>query len=43
VQVFNAVGAPLGKFLWERSSRLVGFSWVEDEARRLVSRAPPLA
>jgi hypothetical protein len=34
VQIFNSAGTALGKFLWDRPSRLVAFSWTEDEARR---------
>jgi hypothetical protein len=33
VQIFNAAGAPLGKFLWDRASRLVAFGWTEQEVR----------
>jgi hypothetical protein len=43
VQTFNAAGAPLGKFLWDRTARLVAFGWTEDEvcapARRALCRA----
>lgn len=33
VQIFSAAGVALGKFVWDRPSRLVAFSWTDDEAR----------
>lgn len=33
VQIFDAAGAPLGKFLWDRPARLVTFGWTDQEAR----------
>jgi hypothetical protein len=38
VQIFDAAGAPLGKFLWDRPARLVAFGWTDQEARRLGTR-----
>jgi hypothetical protein len=41
VQIFNSAGAPLGKFLWDRASRLVAFGWTEQEVRLPAVHAPP--
>lgn len=38
VQTFNAAGAPLGKFLWDRPSRLIAFGWTEQEVREVAAR-----
>ena len=37
VQIFDAAGAPLGKFLWDRPTRLVAFGWTDQEVRRCAS------
>lgn len=36
VQIFSAAGAALGKFVWDRPSRLVAFSWTDEEVRTEV-------